>query len=147
MQKTYTATPKDIDRKWYVVDLDGVVLGRAATKIATILRGKNKPGFTPHMDTGDFVIVINAEKVKLTGNKWHDKLYHKHTGYIGHLKTINAEDLRAKHPERLIEHAVKGMLPKNKMGNKLIKKLKIYAGPNHKHEAQKPIKLNLAEMK
>jgi large subunit ribosomal protein L13 len=143
MNKTFSAKPDEVTRKWYVVDLDGLVLGRAASRIASILRGKNKPEFTPHVDVGDFVIVINAAKVKLTGNKWITKQYHKHSGYIGGLKTTSAAHMRDSHPNRIIEFAVKGMLPKNKIGDRLLKKLKIYTGPEHDHQAQSPEKIDL----
>jgi len=124
--------------KWWLVDAEGKVLGRLASEVANVLRGKNKPIFTPHVDTGDFVVVVNAEKVKLTGNKWSQKMYHRHSGYIGGLKSVSAEDLLRKKPEALIQHAVKGMLPKNRLGRKMIKKLKVYAGQEHPHEAQQP---------
>jgi len=126
------------ERRWWLVDADGKVLGRLATEVADVLRGKNKAIFTPHVDTGDFVVVINAEKVKLTGNKLSDKMYHRHSGFIGGLKSISAGNLLQKKPEAVIQHAVKGMLPKNRLGRKMIKKLKVYAGPEHPHEAQQP---------
>jgi large subunit ribosomal protein L13 len=126
------------EKKWWLVDADGKILGRLASEVANVLRGKNKPIFTPHVDTGDFVVVINAEKVKLTGNKWSQKIYYNHSGYIGGLKSVSAEDLIKKKPEKLIQHAVKGMLPKNRLGRQMIKKLKVYAGEGHPHEAQKP---------
>ena len=125
-------------RRWYVVDADGKVLGRMATEIAKVLRGKNKPIFTPHADTGDFVIVINARSVKLTGNKLEDKVYYRHTEYPGGIRSRSASKLREEHPQDLIRLAVKGMLPKNRLGRKLATKLKVYAGPEHPHEAQKP---------
>ena len=128
-------------RGWYVVDLEGKVLGRAATAIATVLRGKHKPTFTPNVDSGDFVVVINAGKVKLTGNKLQKKVYRHHTGYIGGLKEITADKLLATHPDRVVRRAVWGMLPKNKLGRQVIKKLKIYAGSEHNHAAQKPQEL------
>lgn len=138
---TQVAKPSDLQRNWYVVDLDGKVLGRAAAEIARVLRGKHKPIYTPSVDTGDFVIVLNASKVQLTGNKMADKMYHRHTGYPGGLKSISAEKLLDKKPEMLIEKAVKGMLPKNKLGRKMFKKLKVYAGPEHPHTAQQPKEL------
>jgi large subunit ribosomal protein L13 len=138
---TQVAKPSDIQKNWYVVDLDGKVLGRAAAEIARVLRGKHKPIYTPSVDTGDFVIVLNASKVRLTGNKMADKVYHRHTGYPGGLKSISAGKLLDKKPEMLIEKAVKGMLPKNKLGRKMFKKLKVYAGPEHPHAAQQPKEL------
>ena len=135
---TYFAKKGDIERPWFVVDADGVTLGRLSTQIAKVLMGKNTPAYTPHADAGGFVVVINAGKVSLTGNKWTDKMYRHHTGYPGALKEIAARDLIAKHPTKLLEHAVRGMLPKNKIGDKLFKKLKVYAGPNHPHQAQNP---------
>lgn len=130
-------------RQWHVVDLDGQVLGRAATKIAAVLLGKHKPTYTPNADVGDFVVVVNAGKVKLTGNKMQKKLYRYHTSYPGGLRDTPAEKLLQKHPEQLIQTAVKGMLPKNRLGRKLIKKLKVYAGAEHKHAAQEPKPLAL----
>jgi len=138
--KTFMAKKDEVERKWYVVDATNKVLGRLASQIAKKLRGKDKPIFTPHVDTGDFVIVVNAEKVRLTGKKWDKKIYYHHSGYMGGLKQITAKELLKKKPEELIRHAVKGMLPKNRLGRKLLKKLKIYAGPDHPHEAQKPEK-------
>lgn len=125
-------------RKWCVVDAEGKTLGRLATQIASVLRGKNKATYTPGVDTGDFVVVVNAEKVHLTGNKWQDKNYMRHTGYLGGLKVTPAWKVRQDHPTRIIETAVRGMLPHNRLGRKLIKKLKVYAGPTHPHAAQKP---------
>ncbi|MCD6462282.1 MAG: 50S ribosomal protein L13 [Thermotogae bacterium] len=141
--KTYFAKPDEVEKKWYVVDVSGKVLGRAATRIAGILMGKTKPQYTPHVDVGDYVIVVNAEKVELTGKKWDQKVYYRHSGYPGGLKAIKARDLLNKHPERLIKLAVKRMLPKNKLGRKMLKKLKVYAGPEHPHAAQKPEKIEL----
>jgi len=141
--KTYFAKPGEVEKKWYVVDVNGKVLGRAATRIARILMGKTKPQYTPHVDVGDYVIVVNAEKVELTGKKWDQKVYYRHSGYPGGLKAIKARDLLNKHPERLIKLAVKRMLPKNKLGRKMLKKLKVYAGPEHPHAAQKPEKIEL----
>jgi len=136
--KTQFAHKGDIERKWYVVDARDAVLGRLATKIAVQLRGKNKPVFTPNVDTGDFVIVVNAEKVRLTGNKLTDKVYYHHTGYIGGIKAETAKEMFEKHPERIIEKAVWGMLPKNTLGRQMLKKLKVYKGAEHPHKAQAP---------
>ncbi len=136
--KTTMAKANEVDRKWYVIDAEDKVLGRLATEVANILRGKNKPIYTPHVDTGDFVIVINAEKVKMTGNKWDDKIHASHTGYPGGRREVVYKEIREKHPERVIEYAVKGMLPKSRLGRSMFGKLKVYAGPNHPHEAQKP---------
>jgi large subunit ribosomal protein L13 len=141
--KTYTATPSTIKRDWYVVDATDQVLGRLASELARRLRGKHKPTYTPHMDTGDYIVVVNAEKVRVTGNKAQDKMYHRHSGYIGGLKSINFDKLRAKSPETIIERAVKGMLPKGPLGRQMYSKLKIYAGPEHRHTAQQPIPLEL----
>lgn len=135
---TYSAKDGDVQEKWYVVDANGAVLGRLASAVAARLRGKHNPLFTPHADTGDFVVVINADKIKLTGNKWVQKLYHRHTGYIGGLKTASARELLEKRPEELVRRAVKGMLPKNKLGSRLFTKLKVYAGGDHPHQAQRP---------
>jgi large subunit ribosomal protein L13 len=139
--KTYQAKKKELSHQWYLVDAEGKVLGRLATKLANVLRGKNKPTFTASQDTGDFIIVVNAEKVTLTGKKMKDKIYYRHTGYPGGIKEISAEKLLAKKPTEMIRMAVKGMLPKNSLGRQMLRKLKIYAGPNHPHEAQKPIPL------
>jgi len=139
--KTYQATKEELDRKWYLVNAEGKVLGRLSTELAKVLKGKNKPIYTPHLDTGDFVIVVNAGKVTLTGKKLKDKIYYHHTGYPGGIKQMNAEKLLARKPTEMIRIAVKGMLPKNSLGRQMIRKLKIYAGPNHPHEAQKPIPL------
>lgn len=136
--KSYMAKPNEINRKWYVIDAEGKVLGRLATEIATILRGKNKPIYTPHVDTGDFVIVINAEKIKLTGKKLEQKKYSYHTGYPGGLKQISYKNMIQDKPEKIIQLAVKGMLPKNSLGRSMIKKLKVYSGAEHNHEAQQP---------
>ena len=136
--KTFMASPATIDRKWYVVDATGMTLGRLASEIASILRGKNKPIFTPHMDTGDYVIVINAEKVAVTGKKLDQKIYYKHSAYVGGMKETTLKEKLAKKPEEVIEHAVKGMLPKGPLGREMYKKLFVYAGPEHKHAAQKP---------
>lgn len=136
--KTYVPTQGSIDRQWHVIDADGQRLGRLATEIATVLRGKNKPNFTPNMDTGDFVIVVNAEKVVVTGRKSTTKLYRRHSGRPGGMKTETFDKLQARIPERIIEHAVKGMLPKTTLGRQQFTKLKVYAGPNHPHQAQTP---------
>jgi large subunit ribosomal protein L13 len=138
LNKSYVAKPNEVERKWYVIDAEGKTLGRLATQIATILRGKHKPIYTPHVDTGDFVIVINAEKVQLTGKKLTNKVYYRHSQYPGGLKSITADKLLASKPERVIELAVWGMLPHNALGRKMYKKLKVYAGPEHPHAAQKP---------
>lgn len=138
--KTYVAKAGEIERKWYVIDAEGKTLGRLATEVANILSGKKKPEYTPFLDTGDFVIVVNAEKVVVTGKKNTDKLYRHHTGYFGGLKEVNFKTLMAKHPTYAVEYAVKGMLPKNSLGRDMFKKLKVFAGPEHKHEAQKPEK-------
>lgn len=136
--KTQFAKKGDFDRKWYVVDAKDAVLGRLAVKVATYLRGKNKPVFTPNVDTGDFIIVINAEKVRLTGNKQTDKMYYHHSGYVGGIKAKSAKDLLEDRPEKIIEQAVWGMLPKNRLGRTMIKKLKVYRGAEHPHRAQSP---------
>lgn len=141
--KTYSPKAAEIQRQWYIVDAEGKTLGRLASQVATILRGKHKPTFAPHMDMGDYVIVINAEKVKVTGTKERDKLYHRHTGYPGGLKTTAFRDMIAKHPTRPIEKAVRRMLPKNALGERTFKKLKVYAGPEHPHQAQKPTELRI----
>jgi len=140
MQKTVQLTREEAlaDRRWFVLDADGAVLGRLATRAANLLRGKGKATFTPHVDCGDFVIVINASKVKLTGNKESTKLYHHHTGFPGGIRSLSAQDVRARHPERLIEKAVAGMLPKNRLSRALTTKLKVYAGAEHPHQAQQP---------
>ncbi len=140
---TVMAKKDEVTRKWYLIDAKGKTLGRLAARIAILLRGKHKPTFTPHIDTGDFVVVINADKVVFTGKKWKEKFYIHHSGYPGGLKSISAEKMREKHPERLITMAVQGMLPKNKLGRKLIKKLKVYAGDSHPHQAQMPEPINL----
>lgn len=141
--KTYTAKPATVKRDWYVVDADGKTLGRLATEIARRLRGKHKAEYTPHVDTGDYIVVINAEKVRVTGKKARDKMYYRHTGYIGNLKAVNFTKLRETHPERIIETAVKGMLPKNPLGRAMFRKLKVYAGSEHRHTAQQPQVLEL----
>ncbi len=141
--KTYSAKPETVKRDWFVIDANGKTLGRMATEIARRLRGKHKAEYTPHVDTGDYIVVVNAEKVAVTGNKASDKLYHHHTGYIGSLKTINFADLQQKAPDQIIIKAVKGMLPRNPLGRAMLKKLKVYAGPEHQHTAQQPIPLEI----
>src|ERR671925_684137 len=136
--KTYVATPETRQRGWYVVDAEGKTLGRLATQIADALRGKRKPEYTPHVDTGDFVVVVNAERIKVTGNKREDKLYHRHSGYPGGLRTRTLEEMLERRPEEVIRLAVKGMLPRNRLGRAQLRKLKVYAGPDHPHAAQKP---------
>ena len=136
--KSYLAKPDQVERKWVLIDADGEVLGRLAVKIANILRGRNKPQYTPHVDTGDFVVVINAEKVKLTGKKEQNKIYQDYSGYMSGLKEKTASEIRKKHPTRLIRDAVKGMMPKNRLNRQQIQKLKLYAGDKHPHEAQQP---------
>lgn len=142
-RKTYQAKPNEVSRDWVVVDLDGKTLGRAATAIANVLRGKTKPEFTPHVDAGDFVVAVNAEKIALSGNKLKNKRYYRHTGFIGSLRSLTAEQLLARKPEEVLRHAVRGMLPKNALGRKLLKKLKIYAGTTHPHAAQQPKTLEI----
>lgn len=137
-RSTYSAKPADIERKWYLVDASGIVLGRLASEVAQILRGKHKPIFTPSMDTGDHVIIINAEKVEVTGGKEEKKIYHHHSGYPGGLKSKTYQEVRGRKPERVIENAVKGMLPHNRIGRASLKKLHVYRGPEHPHTAQKP---------
>ena len=139
--KTYMATPESINRKWYVVDADGLTLGRLASEVAKVLRGKNKPEFTPHVDTGEYVIVINAEKIKVTGKKLDQKVYYKHSDYVGGMKEATLREKLAKKPEEVIELAVKGMLPKGPLGRDMYRKLFVYAGPEHKHAAQQPEEL------
>ena len=136
--KTFMANPAKIERKWYVVDATGLTLGRLASEVAKVLRGKNKAIFTPHIDTGDYVIVINAEKIAVTGKKLDQKIYYHHSDYVGGMKETTLREMMAKKPERVIELAVKGMLPKGPLGREMYKKLFVYAGPEHKHEAQKP---------
>ena len=140
---TYSAKQSDNPGKWWIVDAEGAVLGRLASKVASVLRGKHSPLYTPHTDTGDSVIVINAEKIVLTGKKWDEKTYYRHSGYVGGLKSITAKKLIEKRPEDLVRFAVKGMLPKNRLGRKLNKKLKVYAGGVHPHEAQSPESLEV----
>ncbi len=144
IMRTYAAKESEIERRWYLVDAEGQVLGRLATRIADVLRGKHKPTYTPNVDTGDFVVVINAEKVVVTGKKEQQKVYQRYSGYPGGLKEIKYTDMRNQHPERIVELAVKRMIPKNKLGRKVVKKLKVYRGPNHPHEAQQPEALSLS---
>jgi len=136
--KTMMAKESQIERKWYVVDAEGKVLGRLATEVASILKGKKKPIYTPHVDTGDYVVIINAEKIKVTGKKAAQKLYRHHTGFIGGLKEVSYKSMMEKHPDRILKHAIKGMLPKNTLGRQMLKKLKVYVGPEHKNQAQMP---------
>jgi len=140
---TYSAKSSDVKEQWWVVDAEGEVLGRLASKIASIIRGKHNPLFTPHADTGDAVVVINADKIVLTGKKWDQKMYYRHSGYVGGLKSITAKKLAEKRPEDMVRFAVKGMLPKNRLGRKLFKKLKVYSGSEHPHEAQQPEVFNI----
>ena len=142
-KSTQYAKPGEVERSWVLVDADGMTLGRLATQVAMILRGTNKPQFTPHTDTGDFVVVVNAEKVRLTGNKAASKRYYRHSGYLGGLKSESYLEAMEKHPERVIEHAVKGMLPKTTLGRQQLRKLKVYVGPDHPHAAQNPTKIDL----
>jgi len=141
--KTFSAKPEQVKRDWYVVDASGKTLGRLAAEIAKRLRGKHKPEYTPHVDTGDYIIVINAEKITVSGNKSTDKTYYHHTGYIGNMKSITFDKLLAKAPERILQQAVKGMLPKNPLGRAMLRKLKIYTGAEHTHTAQQPLVLDL----
>lgn len=140
---TFMEKNETVDRKWYVIDAEGATLGRLATKVAVVLKGKHKATYTPHIDCGDYVIVVNAEKVKLTGNKLEDKKYYNHSGYVGGLRERNAKTMIEKYPEEMIERAVKGMLPKGRLGRAMGKKLFVYAGPNHNHQAQKPIEMKV----
>ncbi|MDB2544148.1 50S ribosomal protein L13 [Woeseiaceae bacterium] len=141
--KTFSAKNEEVERNWYLVDATGKTLGRLATDIASRLRGKHKAVYTPHVDTGDYIVVINAEKIRVTGNKLKDKMYHRYTGYIGNLKSIPLEKLLKEKPERAIEFAVKGMLPRNSLGRKMYSKLKVFAGSEHDHQAQQPIPLEI----
>lgn len=141
--KSYVAKPHEVERKWYVVDAEGKTLGRLATQVATILRGKHKPTYTPHVDTGDFVIILNAEKVKLTGKKLDQKMYRWHTGYPGGLKERTYRDMLNNKPEKVVMSAVKGMLPKNSLGRQMLKKLRVYRGTEHQHQAQQPEVLDI----
>ena len=141
--KSYTAKPETVRRDWYVVDADGKTLGRLASALAHRLRGKHKPVYTPHVDTGDYIVVVNAQKIRVTGRKLKDKMYHRHTGYIGNMRSESLEKLLARAPERALELAVKGMLPRNSLGRRMLRKLKIVAGPDHPHAAQQPAQLEL----
>ena len=141
--RTFSAKPAEVKRDWYVIDAEGKTLGRLATEVARRLRGKHKPEYTPHVDTGDYIIVVNAEKIGVTGNKESDKMYYHHTGYVGNLKSVSLGKLRKTFPDRIINKAVEGMLPKNPLGRAMFKKLKVYAGPNHDHQAQQPKALEL----
>jgi large subunit ribosomal protein L13 len=141
--RTFTGKTAEIERAWYVVDAEGKTLGRLASRIAPILKGKHKPIYTPHLDCGDFVIVVNADKVRVTGNKMDQKFYHRHSGYPGGLTSTSLRDQLSRHPERVLEAAVRGMLPKNKLGRQMIKKLKVYASDSHPHQAQQPKPLEL----
>lgn len=141
--KTYSAKPGEVERKWYLIDATGKPLGRLASEIAKRLRGKHKPQFTPHVDTGDHIVVINAGRVAVTGDKKNTKLYHRHSGYIGNLKTTSLKEMLERHPERAIEVAVKGMLPRNRLGRAMLRKLRVYAGEQHGHEAQQPATLEI----
>ena len=143
MQKTTILRPESVEKSWYVIDASGKTLGRLATRVATVLRGKNNPGYAPFMDTGDFVIVVNAERVHVSGKKTEDKIYWRHTGYPGGLRLASLKEVMAKDPTFAVKNAVKGMLPHNRLGRRLLKKLKVYAGPGHPHEAQKPVELEL----
>jgi large subunit ribosomal protein L13 len=140
---TFSAKPAEVRRDWYVVDATNKTLGRLSTEIALRLRGKHKPEYTPHVDTGDYIVVVNAEKVRVTGNKLEDKIYHHHTGYIGNLKSVPLKKMLAEHPERVIEKAVKGMLPRGPLGRQMYSKLRVFAGPEHTHAAQQPIPLEV----
>ena len=143
MEKTYATKAGDIERSWFVADAEGQTLGRLATRVATILRGKHKPSFSPNLDTGDFVVIVNAEKVTVTGNKLDDKNYYRHSGYPGGLRTVNLRHMLERNPERALTLAVRGMLPSNKLGRQMLKKLKVYAGAEHPHDAQQPQTLEL----
>ena len=141
--KTYSAKPEEISRDWYLVDASGKTLGRLSTEIARRLRGKHKPEYTPHVDTGDYIVVVNAEKIRVTGNKLKDKMYHRYTGYVGNLKSVPLQKLLDETPERVLQHAVRGMLPRNPLGRKMYAKLRVFAGPEHTHAAQQPIPLEI----
>jgi large subunit ribosomal protein L13 len=141
--KTYQAKKEELDHQWYLVNAEGKVLGRLASGVAKVLKGKHKPTYTPHVDTGDFIVVVNAKKISLTGKKLKDKIYYHHTGHPGGIKAVRAEELLTKKPAEMIRTAVKGMLPKNSLGRQMLRKLKVYGGPDHPHEAQRPIPLEL----
>jgi len=140
---TQSAKPAEVRRAWYLIDAEGKTLGRLASECARRLRGKHKPTYTPHVDTGDYLVIVNAEKVRVTGNKLSDKMYYRHTGYIGNLRSASLEQMLDKHPERVIQFAVKGMLPRNPLGRAMIKKMKVFAGPEHRHAAQQPQPLEI----
>ena len=140
---TFSAKPAEVRRDWFVVDATGKTLGRLSTEIARRLRGKHKPVYTPHVDTGDYIVVVNAEKIRVTGNKLKDKMYHHHTGYIGNLKSVSLEKLLDEAPERALQHAVKGMLPRGPLGRQMLTKLRVFAGPEHTHTAQQPVPLEV----
>jgi large subunit ribosomal protein L13 len=142
--KTFSANPAEVRRDWYVVDATGKTLGRLSTEIARRLRGKHKPEYTPHVDTGDYIVVVNAEKVRVSGNKLKDKIYHHHTGYIGNLKSVSLEKMLDETPERVLQFAVKGMLPRGPLGRQMLGKLRVFAGPSHSHAAQQPIPLDVS---
>ena len=144
--RTYTPKPADVQRQWHVIDATDVVLGRLASQVATLLRGKHKPIYAPHLDTGDFVIIVNADKVALSGNKREQKRAYRHSGYPGGLRSVGYGDLLAKHPERAVEKAIKGMLPKNTLGRKMLSKVKVYAGPEHPHQAQQPVPFEITQI-
>ena len=141
--KTFSAKPEDVRRDWYLVDATNKTLGRLSTEIARRLKGKHKPEYTPHVDTGDYIVVVNADKIRVTGNKMKDKMYHRYTGYIGNLKSMPLEKLMQEAPDRALKHAVKGMLPRNPLGRRMYRKLRVYAGPEHEHQAQQPIPLEI----
>ncbi len=141
--RTFSAKPAEVRRDWFVVDATGKTLGRLSTELARRLRGKHKPEYTPHVDTGDYLVVVNAEKIRVTGNKLRDKMYHRHTGYIGNLKSISLGKLLEEAPERAVQFAVKGMLPRGPLGRQMLSKLRVFAGPEHKHAAQQPIPLDI----
>ncbi|MBT8078749.1 MAG: 50S ribosomal protein L13 [Gammaproteobacteria bacterium] len=141
--KTFSAKPEEVRRDWYVVDATGKTLGRLSTEIARRLRGKHKPEYTPHVDTGDYIVVVNAEKIRVTGKKMSDKMYHRYTGYIGNLKSMSLEKLMQQAPERALQYSVKGMLPRNPLGRRMFSKLRVFAGPEHPHAAQQPIPLDI----
>jgi large subunit ribosomal protein L13 len=141
--KTFSANANNVKRDWFLVDADGKTLGRLATEVASRLRGKHKPEFTPHADAGDYIVIVNAEKIRVTGNKFEDKMYHHHTGYVGNLKSVSFKDLQNKKPEAIIQNAVKGMLPKGPLGRQMFKKMKVFTGPTHTHTAQQPQPLEI----
>ncbi len=144
--RTYTPKPADVERQWHVIDATDVVLGRLASQVATLLRGKHKPIYAPHLDTGDFVIIVNADKVALSGKKLEQKKAYRHSGYPGGLRSVGYAELMRKHPERAVEKAIKGMLPKNSLGRKMFSKVKVYAGPDHPHQAQKPVPYDIKQI-